>query len=543
MVANGPQNHVKMIKDNASQDNQDDGECVAQMQQAVRLLLECIGEDVSREGLVDTPKRVAQAWLDMAANTGIKNRNGSQVKETHKEAIGNALFHEPLLISSQHDGFILVRDMTFAFLSEMTLLPTFGKCHIAYSPRNGTIVGLSKLSRVTKSVSGVLQSPQRFAAELMSVIQEEVEPIGIAVVAECNIFDSNVPCKENDGSASVGTIRKEIVLSTFGSFSSDSVSELLALLNVDSRDNNVDSVSHHPSKEPLAIEPVKAALEDPKTRSMIEAVKMLLRGIGEDPDRLDLSHSPARYIKWLRQATGGYSMPALVPGFHGYSVTRDKTDSKSLENLSSTVFYANFGPESDSGIVCAQPDVASDASSCDIITSMDETPSNHQIDAPKEIRQDQRTHHEGRDSSIQRMPSSTHSNSIQLIRVPFTSQCEHHLLPFYGSIVIARRMMVNISTNWLQRVCELVVDRFSRRLQVQERLTSQVADAIMAIFPEESFLVFCSCKHMCMVARGVEEHCSSTASMTVRGMASWITQPKARMEFLQAIRGLHVDNF
>lgn len=56
MVANGPQNHVKMIKDNASQDNQDDGECVAQMQQAVRLLLECIGEDVSREGLVDTPK-------------------------------------------------------------------------------------------------------------------------------------------------------------------------------------------------------------------------------------------------------------------------------------------------------------------------------------------------------------------------------------------------------------------------------------------------------------------------------------------------------
>lgn len=56
MVANGPQNHVKMIKDNASQDNQDDGERVAQMQQAVRLLLECIGEDVSREGLVDTPK-------------------------------------------------------------------------------------------------------------------------------------------------------------------------------------------------------------------------------------------------------------------------------------------------------------------------------------------------------------------------------------------------------------------------------------------------------------------------------------------------------
>lgn len=56
MVANGPQNHVKMIKDNSSQDNHDDGERVAQMQQAVRLLLECIGEDVSREGLVDTPK-------------------------------------------------------------------------------------------------------------------------------------------------------------------------------------------------------------------------------------------------------------------------------------------------------------------------------------------------------------------------------------------------------------------------------------------------------------------------------------------------------
>ena len=56
MVANGPRNHVKMIKDKTSQDNQDYGERVAQMQQAVRLLLECIGEDVSREGLVDTPK-------------------------------------------------------------------------------------------------------------------------------------------------------------------------------------------------------------------------------------------------------------------------------------------------------------------------------------------------------------------------------------------------------------------------------------------------------------------------------------------------------
>ena len=492
-------------------------------------------------------QRVAQAWLDMAANTGIKYNNSSQVKETHKEAIGNALFHEPLLISSPHDGFILVRDMTFAFLSEVTLLPTFGKCHIAYSPRNGTIVGLSKLSRVTKSVSGVLQSPQRFVAELLSVIQEEVEPVGMAVVAECNIFDSNVPSKENDESAAVGAIKKKVVLSTYGSFSSDTVSELLALLNVDSRDKNVHSVSHHPSKESSAIEPVEAILEDKRIKSMIEAVKILLRGIGEDPDRLDLSQSPARYVKWLRQATRGYSMPAVVPRFHGYSGSRDKTESKSLDNLqpSSIVLYASFGPESDSGIVFAQPDVASDASSFDIITSMDETPSSHQIDTSnKSLRQNQRSHQEAYDSSpIQRMPCSDHSKSIQLIRVPFTSQCEHHLLPFYGSIVVARRMMVDISTDWLQRVCELLVDRFSRRLQVQERLTNQVADAIMTIFPEESFLVFCSCKHMCMIARGVEEHSSSTASMTVRGMASWITQPKARIELLQAIRGLQIDNF
>lgn len=484
-------------------------------------------------------QRVAQAWLDMAASTGVKNKNGSQVKETHKEAIGNALFHEPLLISSPHDGFILVRDMRFAFLSEMTLLPTFGKCHIAYSPRNGTIVGLSKLSRVTKSVSGALQSPQSFVAELLSVIQEEVQPIGIAVVAECNIFDSDVFSKENDASAPKGAIKKEIASSTFGSFSSDAVAEVLALLNLDSRDI-VRSISHRPP-----IEPTEAVLEDQRIKQMIEAVKFLLRGIREDPDRIDLSDSPARYVKWLTQATGGYSMPAAIPRLHCCSVNQDKPGLKFLDNhqLNSTVLYAKFSPESDSGVGYAQPDVASDASSCDIIVSMDETPSNLQGDTSKELSQYQISHHEARDSSpIQKVLGSTHSISTQLIRVPFTSQCEHHLLPFYGSIVIARRMTVNISTDWIQRVCELVVDRFSRRLQVQERLTNQVADAIVTIFPEESFMVFCSCKHMCMVARGVEEHCSSTASMSVRGMASWVKQPKARMEFLQAIRGMQIDN-
>lgn len=56
MVANEPQTHVKVMKDDISQDDQNDGERVAQMQQAVRMLLECIGEDVNREGLVDTPK-------------------------------------------------------------------------------------------------------------------------------------------------------------------------------------------------------------------------------------------------------------------------------------------------------------------------------------------------------------------------------------------------------------------------------------------------------------------------------------------------------
>jgi len=486
-------------------------------------------------------QRVAQAWLDMAANTGVRNKNGSQVKETHKEAIGNALFHEPLLLSSSHDGFILVRDMTFAFLSEMTLLPTFGKCHIAYSPRNGTIVGLSKLSRVTKSVSGALQTPQRFAAELLSVIQEEVGPVGIAVVAECNVFDSDVFCKENNASAAKGAIRKEIALSTFGSLSSDSVSEVLALLNVDLRDS-VPSISHHPIRESSAREPTEAVLEDQRVQAMIKAVRTLLEGIGEDPDRLDLSGSPGRYVKWLTQATGGYSIPAVVPRLHCCSGNCDETASKSLENiqLNSTVFYAKFGPESDSDIIgCVQPDVASDASSCDIVVSMEETPSNPQMDTPKELSHYQRPHHDS--PPIQRMPCSTVSNSAQLIRVPFTSQCEHHLLPFYGSIVVARRMTVDISTESLQRVCELVVDRFSRRLQVQERLTNQVADAILTIFPQESFMVFCSCKHMCMVARGVEEHCSSTASMSVRGMASWVKQPKARVEFLQAIKAMQID--
>ena len=88
-------------------------------------------------------------------------------------AFGTALFHEPI-VSAGSDGLVIVRDITFAALSEHTLLPFHGRCHIAYVPRHGVVLGLSKLARVTKCLAARLQTQQAFTERLIAAVAEEV---------------------------------------------------------------------------------------------------------------------------------------------------------------------------------------------------------------------------------------------------------------------------------------------------------------------------------------------------------------------------------
>lgn len=119
------------------------------------------------------------------------------------------------------------------------------------------------------------------------------------------------------------------------------------------------------------------------------------------------------------------------------------------------------------------------------------------------------------------MPAHTEPSTYQIQEwhVLFSSQCEHHMLPFHG---IARIAVVHSGQSQklsLEQVKSLVLS-FSHRLQIQERLTNQLADAVQIVTRGLGCIVTCEAAHMCMVARGVEKHASSTITLASRGFAA-----------------------
>lgn len=106
------------------------------IEEAVRMILEAIGEDPDREGLVDTPKRVANMYEEVFAGIHIE-------PEQYFETI----------FGEDHEELVLVKDIPFYSLCEHHLVPFFGKAHIAYIPRNGRVTGLSKLARAVEAVA------------------------------------------------------------------------------------------------------------------------------------------------------------------------------------------------------------------------------------------------------------------------------------------------------------------------------------------------------------------------------------------------------
>ena len=105
----------------------------------------------------------------------------------------------------------------------------------------------------------------------------------------------------------------------------------------------------------------------------------------------------------------------------------------------------------------------------------------------------------------------------QLWRVRFASQCEHHMLPFYGNVHVCLRGSRDAAAALTPELVRDVVDMYSCRLQVQERITHQVADALAQLVGDAELVVVCDSAHMCMVARGVEKHASSTMTIARRG--------------------------
>ncbi len=135
--------------------------------QGVRLILEGLGEDPERPGLQETPRRVAEMFAELTAGM----REDPQT-------------HVIPLPGDKHDEMVIVKDISIASLCEHHLAPFVGKCHIAYIPKDGRILGISKLARLAETFSRRLQLQERLTTDIANTLYEGLKPVGVMVVIE-----------------------------------------------------------------------------------------------------------------------------------------------------------------------------------------------------------------------------------------------------------------------------------------------------------------------------------------------------------------------
>ncbi|HIS50434.1 MAG TPA: GTP cyclohydrolase I FolE [Candidatus Gallacutalibacter pullistercoris] len=179
------------------------------IEKAVKEILLAIGEDPEREGLLETPSRVARMYEEIFS--GLESDPEQHLK----------IFHEP----QQHNELVLVRDIPLYSVCEHHLLPFVGKAHIAYIPNKGKIIGLSKFARIVDCFARRPQVQERLTAQIADFLYENMEPLGVAVVIEAEHL-----CMTMRGARAAGATTMTSALR--GSMRSDAKtrSEVMALL-------------------------------------------------------------------------------------------------------------------------------------------------------------------------------------------------------------------------------------------------------------------------------------------------------------------------
>ena len=186
----------------------------AKIKEAVRTILEAVGEDPTREGLRETPDRVARMYADIFS--GIEADPAAHLK----------VFNEP----EQHNELVLVRDIPLYSVCEHHLLPFIGKAHIAYIPKNGKIIGLSKFARIVDTFARRPQVQERLTAQVADFLFAHLEPYGVAVFMEAEHL-----CMTMRGARAAGAKTQTSALRGIMRSDAKSRAEVLALLTGGSR--------------------------------------------------------------------------------------------------------------------------------------------------------------------------------------------------------------------------------------------------------------------------------------------------------------------
>ncbi|KAL6497857.1 GTP cyclohydrolase 1 [Orobanche hederae] len=423
------------------------GDCIepetVAIEDAVRVILQGLGEDINREGLRKTPLRVAKALRE-----GTRGYN-----QNVKDIVSGALFPEAgLETKAGHaggsGGLVIVRDLDFFSYCESCLLPFQIKCHVGYIPSGQRVVGLSKLSRVSEVFTKRLQDPRRLADEICAALQRSIKPTGVGVILQCSHvqfpdFHSTIFNPNHQGWV------KTSVKSGSGVFENEKAdiwSDFLSLLKF--RGLNVEFENF---RGPICTSwcPSRSFQErGPLDSAMLGAVSSIICSLGEDPSREELLGTPARFLNWLM------------------NFKNSNLDTK----LNGFVRKGNFGSNLEEQRICSE------------------------------------------------------------VNLPFWSQCEHHLLPFHGVVHIGYYGHNRVGKSLLQSI----VHFYGFKLQVQERLTRQIAESVSLLLGEDVMVVV-EANHTCMISRGIEKYGSSTATVAVLGRFS--IDPTSRANFLQVIPG------
>lgn len=160
---------------------------------AMKQIIEAIGENPEREGLVDTPKRIAKMYAEICS--GIQ-----EDPKTHMETTFNCDHTDP----------IIVKDISFYSICEHHFVPFFGKVHVAYIPQNGVITGLSKLVRVVESIARRPQLQENLTSQIADVIMECLNPSGVLVVVNAEHMCMSMRGVKNRGANTVTSVARGI---------------------------------------------------------------------------------------------------------------------------------------------------------------------------------------------------------------------------------------------------------------------------------------------------------------------------------------------
>ena len=477
------------------------------------MLLGALGEDASRPGLADTPARVGRALRE--ALSGYATGGA--------DAIGGAVFAELSSADAETNGapapappLVCVRDIHFASTDALTLLPFQGSASVAYVPKDGRVVGLSKAARLVDAFARRLTTPEELARGVRRALEDELRPATVAVRVRARPAGDAAygHAFETVGGASAGGVAG-------GADAADVLDGDAALAGMFAGANaqgpGRPGHSHRKalkvSFENGEVRPQGGQMDEaqavahgapPKSSAVVDALVELVRGALPTDRALDTFDREAEAGASLRSSAEAY-VEAMLKRTAGYR-------SGPLGEALLRAGVTSAGDAARRGVHAAPPFVWAPP------LPPPAMPTQQRAQQPERL--------------------AWHEH----VALDLVSTCEHHLLPFSGVAhvgyllapadasdegVVAASEEIPAAALGRARA-QALVDHFATRLQVQERITEQVADALIGADVRACVggrriagaCVVIEAAHMCMSARGVRKPRSATVSVAVRGVLS-----------------------